>query len=89
MFYEYLYCGKNNWEASKTAPNTARQEGGGFNSHQSETVTKRKQIQTQEGRHQGFGKLKKTYSLQAPKLQSRRNRRRRKQQNRQTEIDEG
>jgi hypothetical protein len=45
MFYEYLYCGKNNWEASKTAPNTARQEGGGFNSHQSETVTKRKQIQ--------------------------------------------
>jgi hypothetical protein len=45
MFYEYLYCGKNNWEASKTAPNTARKEGGGFNSHQSETVTKRKQIQ--------------------------------------------
>jgi hypothetical protein len=35
---------KTTGKQSKTAPNTARKEGGGFNSHQSETVTKRKQI---------------------------------------------
>jgi hypothetical protein len=36
---------KTTGKQSKTAPNTARKEGGGFNSHQFETVTKQKQIQ--------------------------------------------
>jgi hypothetical protein len=36
---------KTTGKQSKTAPNTGRKEGWGINSHQSETVTKRKQIQ--------------------------------------------